>query len=40
MDYDVIIENIKELNLLAGEGVANVESTKDGARLKVRDIPG
>ncbi|CAI9738350.1 domain-containing 11-like [Octopus vulgaris] len=34
VDYDVIIENIKELNLLAGEGVANVESTKDGARLK------
>ncbi|XP_052831493.1 UBX domain-containing protein 11 isoform X2 [Octopus bimaculoides] len=34
VDYDVVIQNIKELNLLAGEGVANVEPTKDGARLK------
>ena len=30
------IENIKDLNTLAGEGVASIKHTKDGARLKVR----
>lgn len=37
LDYDIILEKIKELNLLAGDGVAKVERTKDGARLKYPD---
>lgn len=36
VNFDVIIENIKELNILANEGVAKVQQTLGGARLKVR----
>ena len=35
VDYDVIIENVKELNILAGEGISKIQHTVDGARLKV-----
>ncbi|ESO92168.1 hypothetical protein LOTGIDRAFT_233217 [Lottia gigantea] len=35
LDYDQLIENIKDLNILAGEGVAKVTKTTDGARLKI-----
>ncbi|KAL9969758.1 hypothetical protein ACROYT_G022014 [Oculina patagonica] len=37
MDFDVVLKNIRELNVLAGEGCSEVSRTKDGARLKVRD---
>ncbi|XP_031561474.1 UBX domain-containing protein 11-like [Actinia tenebrosa] len=37
MDFDLLIQNIKELNILSGEGCAVVSKTKDGARLKVPD---
>ncbi|RMX52794.1 hypothetical protein pdam_00021372, partial [Pocillopora damicornis] len=37
MDFDVVLKNIRELNILAGEGCSDVSRTKDGARLKVRD---
>ena len=36
VDYDVVIENVKELNILAGEGISKIQHTIDGARLKVR----
>lgn len=36
VDYDLIIENVKELNILAGEGISKIQHTVDGARLKVR----
>ena len=35
VDYDLVIRNIEELNILAGEGVAKIQQTPDGARLKV-----
>lgn len=35
IDFDRIIENIKELNALAGEGETKIEKTKSGARFKV-----
>lgn len=35
MDFDVVVKNIRELNILAGEGCSEVSRTKDGARLKV-----
>ena len=35
VDYNLLIENIKDLNTLAGEGVASIKHTKDGARLTV-----
>ena len=35
MDFDVVLKNIRELNILAGEGCSDVTRTKDGARLKV-----
>lgn len=35
MDFDVVLKNIRELNILAGEGCSEVTRTKDGARLKV-----
>ena len=35
VDYDRLIENIKDLNVLAGEGVSKVHHTTDGARLRV-----
>lgn len=37
MDFDRVCKNIRELNILAGEGCSDVTRTKDGARLKVRD---
>ncbi|XP_020622352.1 UBX domain-containing protein 11-like isoform X1 [Orbicella faveolata] len=37
MNFDVVLKNIRELNILAGEGCSEVSRTKDGARLKVRD---
>ncbi|KAK3747756.1 hypothetical protein QZH41_008788, partial [Actinostola sp. cb2023] len=37
MNFDLVIKNIKELNILSGEGCAVVSKTKDGARLKVPD---
>ncbi|KAJ7378359.1 UBX domain-containing protein 11 [Desmophyllum pertusum] len=38
MDFDVVVKNIRELNILAGEGCSEVSRTKDGAKLKVRDL--
>lgn len=35
VDYDRLIENIKDLNVLAGEGVSKIHHTNDGARLRV-----
>ena len=35
IDYDKLMENIKDLNVLAGEGVHRIQHTTDGARLKV-----
>ena len=35
MDFDVVVKNIRELNILAGEGCSDVSRTRDGARLKV-----
>ena len=36
VDYNRMVENIQDLNALAGEGVATIKHTKDGARLKVK----
>ena len=36
MDFDLVMKNIRELNILAGEGCSDVTRTKDGARLKVQ----
>ncbi|XP_021354051.1 UBX domain-containing protein 11-like isoform X3 [Mizuhopecten yessoensis] len=37
IDFNIIIANIKELNVLAGEGVSKIQHTTDGARLKPQD---
>ncbi|KAK3578076.1 hypothetical protein CHS0354_006725 [Potamilus streckersoni] len=37
VDYNLLIENIQELNILAGEGVSKIQHTIDGARLKMPD---
>ncbi|XP_048468895.1 UBX domain-containing protein 11 [Rhincodon typus] len=37
MDFDLVLENIKDLNVLAGEGEARVEHITGGARLKRPD---
>ncbi len=34
VDYDLIINNIKELNELAGDGTSSIKYTADGARLQ------
>ncbi|NXM75329.1 UBX11 protein, partial [Serilophus lunatus] len=34
IDFDLILENIKYLNMLAGEGISQVEHTPQGARLR------
>ncbi|XP_075765145.1 UBX domain-containing protein 11 isoform X1 [Pelodiscus sinensis] len=34
IDLDLILENLKELNVLAGEGVSRIEYTAGGARLR------
>ncbi len=35
IDFDQILGNINELNILAGEGISKIQHTIDGARLKV-----
>ena len=35
VDYDLIISNINDLNVLAGDGTHTIQHTTDGARLKV-----
>jgi len=35
LDFDVLVSNVKQLNMLAGEGVARIQRTKDGAKLTV-----
>lgn len=35
MDFDLVMKNLMELNLIAGEGEHFVKHTKDGARLQV-----
>lgn len=35
INYDQFAKNIHDLNVLAGEGIAKIEHTSDGARLKV-----
>ncbi|XP_060063648.1 UBX domain-containing protein 11-like isoform X2 [Ylistrum balloti] len=37
VDFNSVIENIRELNVLAGEGVSKIQHTTDGARLKPPD---
>ncbi|KAL3882584.1 hypothetical protein ACJMK2_028914 [Sinanodonta woodiana] len=37
VDYNLLIENIQELNILAGDGVTKIHHTVDGARLKMPD---
>ncbi|XP_069478947.1 UBX domain-containing protein 11 isoform X2 [Ambystoma mexicanum] len=37
VDFDVILENVKDLNALAGEGEARIEHTEGGARLRQPD---
>ncbi|EMP31068.1 Absent in melanoma 1-like protein [Chelonia mydas] len=34
IDFDLIFENLKDLNVLAGEGVSQIERTAGGARLR------
>ncbi|NXE29159.1 UBX11 protein, partial [Ardeotis kori] len=34
VDFDLILENVKDLNVLAGEGVSQIEHTPGGARLR------
>ncbi|NWS11153.1 UBX11 protein, partial [Pachyramphus minor] len=34
IDFDLILENVKYLNLLAGEGNPQIKHTLQGARLK------
>ncbi|XP_067399437.1 UBX domain-containing protein 11 isoform X2 [Emydura macquarii macquarii] len=34
IDFDLILENLKDLNVLAGEGVSQIEHTAGGARLR------
>ncbi|XP_063274862.1 UBX domain-containing protein 11 isoform X2 [Prinia subflava] len=35
IDFDLILENIKELNSLVGEGICEIEHTARGARLRL-----
>lgn len=37
IDYDKLMENIKDLNVLAGDGISRIQHTTDGARLKLPD---
>ncbi|NXN69304.1 UBX11 protein, partial [Himantopus himantopus] len=34
VDFDLILENVKDLNVLAGEGISQIEHTPGGARLR------
>ena len=36
LNFDLIIKNIKDLNVLAGEGSSEVTKTQKGAKLKVQ----
>lgn len=38
VDFDAIVRNVKELNILAGEGSSEVTRTSKGAKLKVSSI--
>ena len=35
LNFDLVIQNVKELNILAGEGSTDVHCTPSGAQLKV-----
>ncbi|NWS52722.1 UBX11 protein, partial [Chunga burmeisteri] len=35
IDFDLILENVKDLNVLAGEGISQIERIPGGARLRV-----
>ena len=35
VDFDAIVRNVKQLNILAGEGSSEVTRTPKGAKLKV-----
>lgn len=37
VNYDLILENIRDLNVLAGEGETKIHKTLDGAKLKLPD---
>ncbi|XP_067942476.1 UBX domain-containing protein 11-like isoform X2 [Watersipora subatra] len=37
IDFDKLIANIKELNMIAGDGETQIEKTKSGARFKIPD---
>ncbi|NXS94938.1 UBX11 protein, partial [Jacana jacana] len=34
IDFDLILEKVKDLNVLAGEGISQIEHTPGGARLR------
>ncbi|NXG56893.1 UBX11 protein, partial [Hemiprocne comata] len=34
IDFDLLLENVKDLNVLAGEGTSHVEHTPGGAQLR------
>ncbi|NXK13868.1 UBX11 protein, partial [Herpetotheres cachinnans] len=34
IDFDLILENVKDLNMLAGEGISQIEHVPGGARLR------
>ncbi|KGL85502.1 UBX domain-containing protein 11, partial [Tinamus guttatus] len=34
IDFDLVLENVKDLNALAGEGLSEIEHTPQGARLR------
>ncbi|NXY91601.1 UBX11 protein, partial [Alcedo cyanopectus] len=34
MDFDLILEKVKDLNVLAGEGTSHIEHTPRGAQLR------
>ncbi|NXT24004.1 UBX11 protein, partial [Syrrhaptes paradoxus] len=34
IDFDLILENVKDLNVLAGEGISQIQRTPGGARLR------
>lgn len=38
VDFDTIVRNVKELNILAGEGSSEVTRTQKGAKLKVSSV--
>ncbi|CAG5131965.1 unnamed protein product [Candidula unifasciata] len=35
LDFNQLVENVKDLNVLAGEGVAQIKKTTDGARFEI-----